>query len=139
MFPVVSTEPYCLENSRHLTRPGTDAFYRSDADQGPIIVDANQVKRHYRLQRTPSLNNSLTLDQSEVNYEDPNYFDQILRQQIKESTGEPTRSVYHPPTDMSDASMTKFSFGKSRPDPHRLIPSESTTVRQHPAALAVLR
>ena len=139
MSQVVASEAYCLENSLHLTRPGFDAFLRSDANHSPTIVDPKQVKRLYRLQRKPNVNTSLTLDQSEVGYEESGYFDEVLRRQIKESTSEPTRSVYHRPTDMSDASMARFSFGKSRPDPHRLIPSESTTVRKHPAALSYLR
>lgn len=139
MPQVVASEAYCLENSLHLTRPGFDTFLQSDVSHAPRIVDSKQVKRLYRLQRKPTVNTSLTLDQSEVGYEEAGYFDDVLRRQIKESTSEPTRAVYHRPTDMSDASLARFSFGRSRPDPHRLIPSESTTVRKHPAAVSYLR
>ncbi|CAF4860176.1 unnamed protein product, partial [Rotaria magnacalcarata] len=33
----------------------------------------------------------------------------------------------------------KFSFGNSRLDPQYLVPSQLTTVRNHPAALSILR
>ena len=63
----------------------------------------------------------------------------VSRKQINESSIQPTKSVYHRPTDMSDESMAKFSLGKARLDPQRIVPSEMTTVRNHPSAITILR
>jgi hypothetical protein len=139
MSQVVASETYCLENSNHLTRPGSDAFYRIDGSHMPIVIDEHQTKRLYRLQRTPYLNTRLYLDKSDVGYEKQGYFESILQKQINESSIQPTPSVYHRPTDMSDASMAKFSYGKVRLDPQRMVPSEATTVRNHPSAITILR
>jgi hypothetical protein len=139
MSQVVASQTYCLENSTHLTRPGSDAFYRIDGSHVPIVIDEHQTKRLYRLQRTPYLNTRLYLDKSDVGYEKQGYFESILQKQINESSIQPTPSVYHRPTDMSDASMAKFSYGKVRLDPQRMVPSEATTVRNHPSAITILR
>lgn len=139
MSQVVSSKPYCLENSVHLTRTGSESFYRIDGNNAPTVIDKHQVKRLYRLQRTPYLNTQLHLDKSDVDYEKQGYFESILQKQIQESSNQPIRSIYHKPTDMSDASMARFSFGKSRPDPQRIIPSEMTSARNHPSAITILR
>jgi hypothetical protein len=139
MSQVVAPHEYCLENSVYLTRPGSEAFFRSDTSNAPTVIDKHQTKRLYRLQRTPYVNTQLHFDKYEINYDKPGYFESILRKQISESSSQPTTAVYHRPTDMSDTSMSRFSFGKSRPDPQRIVPSKTTTVRNHPAALTILR
>jgi len=136
MSQVVAPHDYCLENSVHLTRPGSDAFYRMDDSNTPAVIDKHQVKRLYRLQRTPYVNTRVYLNKSDDKSGD---FESILRKQINESSIQPTTSVYRGPRDVSDASMARFSFGKSRPDPQRIVPSETTTVRNHPAAITILR
>ena len=75
MSQVVSSQPYCLENSTHLTRPGSESFYHTDGSNAPTIIDKHQVKRLYRLQRTPNVNTSLHLDTSDVGYETQGYFE----------------------------------------------------------------
>ena len=139
MTKVVASQPYCLENSNQLTRPGSDSFYHIDGSNVPIIIDKHQAKRLYRLQRAPNVNTSLHLDSSDVGYETQGYYESTVRKQIKESSDEPTTSIYHRPTDMSDISMAKFSFGKARPDPQRIVPSQLTTFRNHPLAITKLR
>lgn len=139
MSQVVSSQDYCLENSVHLTRPGSEAYYRSDTSNVPTVIDKHQTKRLYRLQRTPYVNTRLYLDKSEISYDKPGYFESILRKQINESSSQPTSAVYHRPMDMSDASMARFSLGKTRLDPQRILPSKMTTVRNHPAAITILR
>jgi hypothetical protein len=139
MSQVVASEIYCLENSIHLTRPGPESFYRNDDSNFPTIIDKIQAKRLYRLQRTPYVNPRLHLDNSNVEYEKQGYFESILHKQINESSIQPTKSVYHRPTDMSNISMEKFSLGKARLDPQRIVPSEMTTVRNHPLAITALR
>lgn len=140
MSQVVSTQPYCLENSTHLTRTSSGAFYQSDNSHRPIIIDQHQAKRLYRLQRKPYINTKLQLDKLDVvDYEQQGYFDKILQKQINESTIQSARAIYHKPSDMSDESMARFSYGKGRPDPQRIIPSEITSVRNHPAAITILR
>lgn len=138
MSQVVSSQTYCLENSVHLTRPGSESFFQSDENHAPIIIDKLQSKRLYRLQRTPYLNTRLHLDTSNSADESKN-FENILNKQLNESTIQSEKSIYHPPTDMSDASMARFSFGKSRPDPQRIVPSQMTSVRKHPTAITILR
>jgi hypothetical protein len=95
----------------------------------PTIVDKHQARRLYRLQRPPNLNTSLHLDNSDTSY----------GTQGNGSSVQPGRTVYHRPTDMSDKSMARFSLGKARLDPQRMIPSEMTTVRNHPSAMNMLR
>jgi len=129
MSQVVSSQLYCLENSTHLTRPGSESFYRIDGNNVTTIIDQHQSKRLYRLQRTPYVNTRLHLDTSDVDYE----------KQINGSVIQPTTYVYHRPSDMSDISLARFSLGKARLDPQRMIPSEMTTVRNHPSAFATLR
>lgn len=139
MSQVVASQTYCLENSIHLTRPGSDAFYQTDSRNDPIVVDKHQVKRLYRLQKAPNVNTSLHLDTSDVSYESSVYFENVVRKQKDESYVQPVTSVYHRPADMSDESMARFSLGKSRPDPQRIVPSQTTIVRNHPAAPTRLR
>jgi hypothetical protein len=79
------------------------------------------------------------LDTSDVGYDSQGYFESMVRKQVDESSAQQTKSVYHRPTDMSDKSMTKFSLGKSRLDPQRLVPSQMTTLRNHPSAITTLR
>lgn len=139
MAQVVASQPYCLENSVHLTRPDSDAFYHAAGSNDPTIIDKNQVKRRYHLQRAPNVNTSLHLDTSDVGYDTQGYFESVARKQIDESSVQPVTSVYHRPTDMSDESMARFCLGKARLDPQRIVPSETTTVRNHPAATTRLR
>jgi len=105
----------------------------------PTIVDKHQARRLYRLQRPPNVNTSLHLDNSDSSYETQGYFENIVHKQGNGSSGQPGRTVYRRPTDMSDKSMARFSFGKARLDPQRMIPSEMTTVRNHPSAMNMLR
>ncbi|CAF5186515.1 unnamed protein product, partial [Rotaria magnacalcarata] len=129
MTQIVSSKPFCLENSTQLTRPASETFYRIDGSSAPTIIDKHQATRLYRLQQTPSVNTNLHLDTSEVNYDAPGYFDSIVRKQLNESTALSAKSVYHPPIDMSNASMKRFSLGKARLDPQHTVPSEMTTLR----------
>ncbi|CAF0998887.1 unnamed protein product [Rotaria sordida] len=139
MTQIVSSKPFCLENSTQLTRPASDAFYRIDGSNEPTIIDKHQAKRLYRLQRTPNVNTHLHLDSSDVGYETQGYFENIVRKQVEESSTQPIKSVYHPPTDMSNISMKQFSLGKARLDPQHIIPSKMTTIRDHPTAITILR
>ena len=139
MTQVVSSKPYCLENSTQLTRPASETFYRIAGNNGPTIIDRHQAKRLYRLQRAPNLDNRVHLDSADVDYEKQGYFESTVRRQVDGSSTNPTRSVSHRPTDMSNATMAKFSLGKARIDPQRLVPSESTTVRNHHSAITMLR
>ncbi|CAF1580744.1 unnamed protein product [Rotaria magnacalcarata] len=139
MTQIVSSKPFCLENSTQLTRPASETFYRIDGSSAPTIIDKHQATRLYRLQQTPSVNTNLHLDTSEVNYDAPGYFDSIVRKQLNESTALSAKSVYHPPIDMSNASMKRFSLGKARLDPQHTVPSEMTTLRNHPGAITILR
>jgi len=135
MSQVVSSQTYCLENSTHLTRTSSESFYHIDGNNAPTVIDKHQVKRLYRLQRTPYVNTRLHLDTSNVSYEKQGYFES----QINGSVIQPIKSVYHRPIDMSDISMARFSLGKARLDPQRIIPSKMTTVRNHPSAFPTLR
>ncbi|CAF5174827.1 unnamed protein product, partial [Rotaria magnacalcarata] len=81
MTQIVSSKPFCLENSTQLTRPASETFYRIDGSSAPTIIDKHQATRLYRLQQTPSVNTNLHLDTSEVNYDAPGYFDSIVRKQ----------------------------------------------------------
>jgi hypothetical protein len=139
MTQIVSSKPYCLESSTQLTRPASETFYRIDGSNAPTIIDKYQAKRLYRLQRAPDRNSGLHVDKSDVGYESQGYFDSIVRKQIDESSAQPTKSVYHRPTNMSNSSMTQFSLGKARLDPQRIVPSETTTLRNHPSAIKILR
>lgn len=139
MTQIVASKVYCLENSTQLTRPASESFYRIDGSKGPTIIDKNQAKRLYRLQRTPIRETGLHLDNSDVNYQAQGYFGSVVRKQVEESSAQPTVSVYHKPTDMSDESMARFSLGKARPDPQRIVPSETSTVRNHASAITILR
>jgi hypothetical protein len=139
MTQIVSSKPYCPENSTQLTRPASEAFYRIDGSNAPTIIDKHQAKRLYRLQRAPDINPRLHLDSSDVGYETQGYFENMVRKQVEESSVQPTKSIYHRPTDMSDSSMTRFSLGKSRLDPQRIVPSQMTTKRNHPSAITILR
>lgn len=139
MTQIVSSTPFCLENSTQLTRPGSDKFYCIDGSNAPTIIDKHQAKRLYHLQRAPNTDTSLHLDTSDVAYQAPGYFDSIIRKQVDESSAQQIKSVYHPPTDMSNASMKKFSLGKSRHDPQHCVPNEMTTLRNHPSAITILR
>jgi len=139
MSQVVSSQTYCPENSTHLTRPGSESFYRIDGSNNLPIIDKNQAKRLYRLQRMPYVNTRLYLDKSDVVYEKQESFESILHKQIDGSSIQPTTSIHHRSKDMSDISMARFSLGKARLDPQRIVPSEMTTVRNHPAAIATLR
>ncbi|CAF3267845.1 unnamed protein product [Rotaria socialis] len=139
MAQIISSKPFCLENSTQLTRPASESFYRIDGSSAPTIIDKHQAKRLYRLQQAPNVNANLHVDTSEVNYDAEGYFDSIVRKQINESTPLSTKSVYHPPVDMSNASMKRFSLGKARLDPQHTVPSEMTTLRNHPGAITILR
>lgn len=139
MTQVVSSKPYCLENSTQLTRPASETFYRIAGNNGPTIIDKHQAKRLYRLQTAPNLDTRVQLDSSNADYDKQGYFESTVRKHVGESSTVPTRSYSHRPTDMSNASMAKFSLGKARIDPQRLVPSESTTVRNHHSAITMLR
>jgi len=139
MTQIVASKPYCLESSTQLTRPGSETFYRIDGSNAPTIIDKYQAKRLYRLQRAPDRNPGLHVDKSDVGYESQGYFDSIVRKQIDESSAQPIKSVYHRPKNMSNSAMTKFSLGKARLDPQRIVPSETTTLRNHPSAIKILR
>lgn len=139
MTQIVSSKPYCLESSTQLTRPASETFYRIDGSNTPTIIDKHQAKRLYRLQRAPDRNPGLHVDASDVGYEAQGYFDSVVRKQVNESSSQASQSVYHRPTDMSHSSMTKFSLGKRRLDPQRIVPGEMTTLRDHPSAIKILR
>ncbi|CAF4255657.1 unnamed protein product [Rotaria sp. Silwood2] len=139
MTQIVSSKPFCLENSTQLTRPASESFYRINGSNDPTIIDKNQAKRLYRLQRAPNVNTRLHLDSSDVGYEAQGYFENIVRKQVEESSAQPIKSVYHPPTDMSNTLMKQFSLGKARLDPQHIVPSEATTIRNHPTAITILR
>jgi hypothetical protein len=139
MTQIVSSKPYCLESSTQLTRPASETFYRIDGGNASAIIDKRQAQRIYRLQRAPNTNPGLRVDSSDVGYDAQGYFDSIVRKQINESSPLTTKSAYHRPTNMSDSSMTKFSLGKKRLDPQRIVPSETTTLRNHPSAIKILR
>lgn len=139
MTQIVSSTPFCLESSTQLTRPASEKFYRIDGSDGPTIIDKFQAKRLYRLQQAPNNNPGLKLDSAETGYDSQGYFDSIVRKQIDESSPVETKSVYHPPTNMSNAAMTKFSLGKARLDPQRIVPSELKIDRNHPSAIKPLR
>lgn len=139
MAQVVSSQPYCQENSNELTRPAAAAFYHADGSNAPIIIDKHQTKRLYRLQRAPNVQMSLHLDTSEPGYEETGYFESTIRRQLEQSSPQPVKAVYHRPTDMSNESMARFSFGKARLDPQQMVPSELTTLRAHPGAYPSLR
>jgi hypothetical protein len=139
MTQIVSSKPYCLESSTQLTRPASETFYRIDGSNAPTIIDKYQAKRLYRLQRAPDINPGLHLDKSDVGYESQGYFDSIVRKQIDESSPQSIKSVYHRPTNMSNVAMTKFSLGKARLDPQRIVPSEMKISRNHPSAIKTLR
>jgi hypothetical protein len=79
------------------------------------------------------------LDSSNVGYETQGYFESIVRKQVDESSAQSTKPVYHRRTNMSNSAMTKFSLGKARLDPQRIVPSEMTTLRNHPSAITMLR
>ena len=121
MTQIVSSTPFCLESSTQLTRPASEKFYRIDGSDGP------------------KYNPGLKLDSAETGYDSQGYFDSIVRKQINESSPVETKSVYHPPTNMSNAAMTKFSLGKARLDPQRIVPSELKINRNHPSAIKPLR
>lgn len=139
MTQIVSSKPYCLESSTQLTRPASETFYRIDGSNAPTIIDKYQAKRLYRLQRAPDINPGLYVDKSDVGYESQGYFDSIVRKQVEESSVQPTVSIYPRPTNMSNSAMTKFSLGKARLDPQRIVPSELKTLRNHPSAIKLLR
>jgi hypothetical protein len=139
MAQIVSSKPYCLENSTQLTRPASETFYRIDGSNGPTIIDKQQAKRLYRLQRAPNLDSRVHLDSSDIDYDKQGYFQSTVNKQIDGSSTQQTRLISHRPTDMSNISMAKFSLGKARIDPQRLVPSESTTLRNHHSAITMLR
>lgn len=140
MTQIVSSKPFCLENSTQLTRPASETFYRIDGSSRPTIIDKHQAKRLYRLQQPPNVNTRLHLESAEVvDHDAQGYFDSMVRKQVNESTAVSTKSVYPAPTDMSNASMKRFSLGKSRLDPPHIVPSEMTTLRNHPNAITMLR
>jgi hypothetical protein len=139
MTQIVSSKPFCLENSTQLTRPASERFYRIDGSNAPTIIDKNQAKRLYRLQRAPDTKPGLHLDKSDVGYETQGYFDSIVRKQVAESSAQPIKSIYHRPTNMSNSSLTQFSLGKARLDPQRIVPSEMKILRDHPSAIKILR
>ena len=139
MTQIVSSKLFCLENSTQLTRPASEAFYHIDGSNTPTIIDKHQAKRLYRLQRAPTVNTRLHLDNSDPNYEAHGYFANVVRKQIAGSSPQATKSVHHPPTDMSNTKMKQFSLGKARLDPPQLVPSEATTIRSHPTAITILR
>ncbi|CAF2788538.1 unnamed protein product [Rotaria sp. Silwood2] len=139
MPQVVALETYCLENSNKLTRPGFETFLSTDESRRPTVIDKRQAKRLYRLQSIPNVNTRLYLDNSDVGNETKQDFESIVRKQIDESSIQPSTKVYHRPLDVSNKSLAKFSFGKIRHDPQQIIPSQITTVRNHPAAITILR
>jgi hypothetical protein len=139
MAQIVSSTSFCLENSTQLTRPASEKFYRIDGSNAPTIIDKHQAKRLYRLQQTPNNNPGLHLENADVSYETQGYFDSIVRKQVGESAAQPTKSVYHQPTNMSDSSTKQFSLGKRRLDPQRIVPSEMRILRNHPSATKILR
>ena len=139
MTQVVSSQPYCLEDSNQLTRPAAASFYHADGHAAPIIIDKHQSKRLYHLQRAPNAQASLHLDRSELGYEQSGYFESTMQRQLEGSTAQPVKAVYHRPTDMSNESMARFSLGKARLDPHQMVPSALTTFRSHPGAFPSLR
>ena len=139
MTQIVASKPYCLENSTQLTRPASEQFYRINGSDAPTIIDKHQATRLYRLQRAPVRSAELRLDQAEVPYDAQGYFDSTLRKQVEQSASQETVPVYHKPTDMSDAAMKRFSLGKSRMDPQRMIPQKMNNVRTHPTAITSLR
>lgn len=139
MTQIVSSKPYCLESSTQLTRPASETFYRIDGSNAPTIIDKRQAQRLYRLQQAPNTNPGLHVDGSDVGYETQGYFDSMVRKQINESSAQTMKSVYHGPSNMSDSTTAKFSLGKKRIDPQRIVPSEMTTLRNHPSAIKILR
>jgi hypothetical protein len=139
MTQIVSSKPYCLESSTQLTRPASETFYRIDGSNAPTIIDKRQAQRLYRLQKAPNNNPGLRMDGSDVGYETQGYFDSMVRKQINASSAQTTKSAYHRPTNMSHSATTKFSLGKKRLDPQRIVPSELTTLRNHPSAMKILR
>ena len=139
MTQIVSSKPFCLESSTQLTRPASETFYRIDGSDAPTIIDKHQAKRLYRLQRAPDRNPGLRVDSSDATYEAQGYFDSVVRKQMSESSALTSKPMYHRPTDMSNAAMTKFSLGKRRLDPHQIVPSETSTLRDHPSAIKTLR
>ena len=139
MTQVVASKPLCLENSTELTRPASESFYRIDGSEGPTIIDKHQAKRLYRLQRTPIRETQVHLDKTDLHYDAHGYFEQTLQKQAREGSIEPIKSIYHPPTDMSNQSLKTFTLGKARIDPQRLIPRDSHSVRTHPTAITILR
>lgn len=139
MNQIVASEPYCIEDSVHLTRPGFESFLSFDGISDPTVVDKRQVKRQYRLQRLPSINTSLQLDDSNVGSDNQGYFESTLRKQIEQSSAQPIKAVYHAPTDVTNESLTRFSLGKSRSDPQYINPRQITTHRDHPSAITMLR
>lgn len=128
MAEKVAAQPFVLENSLDLTRPSIKSFFQIDGSDQPVIVDALQAKRGYRLQRAPLSQSTLHLDRSFS----PSNDEQGVLQPLP-------RPIYHRPTDMSNDSLRQFSFGKARIDPHQLIPTELTSFRAHPAALPMLQ
>lgn len=139
MTQVVSSQQFCLESSTQLTRPASERFYRIDGADTANIIDKHQAKRLYRLQRAPDRNPGLNVDRSDVSYEAQGYFDSIVRKQVDQSSTLTSKSTYHRPTDMSNSAMTRFSLGKRRLDPHQIVPSETTTLRDHPSAIKTVR
>ncbi|UJR36925.1 hypothetical protein I4U23_029637 [Adineta vaga] len=139
MTQIVSSKPYCLENSTQLTRPASETFYRISGHNVPTIIDKQQAKRLYRLQQAPNINGRVQLDTSDVGYDRQGYFDSVVRKQISESSTQSTQQIFHRPTDMSNASLARFSLGKARLDPQRMIPNQVTTLRDHPSAITMLR
>ncbi|CAF3588534.1 unnamed protein product [Adineta steineri] len=139
MTQIVSSKPYCLENSTRLTRPASETFYRIAGHNVPTIIDKNQAKRLYRLQQAPNLDTTVQLDTSDNDYERQGYFESTVRRHVEESSAQPVKQIFHRPTDMSNASLARFSLGKARLDPHQIIPSEVTTIRNHPTAITMLR
>ncbi|CAF1626279.1 unnamed protein product [Adineta ricciae] len=139
MTQIVSSKPYCLENSTQLTRPASETFYRISGHNVPTIIDKQQAKRLYRLQQAPNIDARVQLDTSDVGYDRQGYFESVVRKQVGDSAMQPTQQVFHRPTDMSNASLARFSLGKARLDPQRIVPSEVTTLRNHPSAVTMLR
>ena len=139
MTQVVSSKPYCLENSSALTRPASEAFYRIDGSRGPTVIDKHQAKRLFRLQRAPSRESTVHVDNSDYNFGAEGYLADVLRRQVNGSSAQSITAVYRRPTDMSNASLARFSLGKARLDPQRLVPSEATSLRNHPSASIRLR
>ena len=139
MTQIVSSKPYCLENSTQLTRPASDTFYRISGYNVPTVIDKSQAKRLYRLQQAPNLDGRVHVDTADVGYDRQGYFDSVVRRQVSESATHAPRPICHRPTDMSNASLARFSLGKARLDPQRMIPSEVTALREHPSAITMLR